>query len=48
MLKSHPIRRYPVEVVNIKFWPTIWNLKRASLSEKVARQHDFGLLLSIK
>ena len=27
---------YPAEVGNIKFWPTIWNLKRASLPEKMA------------
>ena len=39
---------YPAEVGNIKFWPTIWNLKRASLSEKMARLHDFDLLLSTK
>ena len=39
---------YPAEVGNIKFWPTIWNLKRASLSEKMARLRDFGLHTSIK
>ncbi len=31
-----------------EFWPTIWNLKRASLSEKMARLHDFDLFTSIK
>ncbi len=39
---------YPAEVGNIKFWPTIWNLKRASLPEKMARFHDFGLFTSTK
>ena len=41
-------RRNPAEVGNIKFWPTIWNLNRASLSEKMARLHDFGLFTLIK
>ena len=41
-------RRNPAEVGYIKIWPTIWNLKRASLSGKMTRLYDFGLFILIK